>query len=270
MTRRRRTRSQPDQLRIYKLTKAGRKVFWEDQHRAVATPTEHRRILGLVEFQGHSEVIRSYLRRYPDKLIVEWLAEMEESGLIESSPAGPQSDALFLGKDPAQAPPLVEIDRKLLDSDAKAAGISLLRAGVYIADERVKNRPALQKPPGKTTVLIVEDDPDQLALAELRVGMAGYVVHSADSVKRCFEVLRQHGAPDLLLLDVLLPDGNGFDILAQLRRHPTLALLPIVMLTVKDDPADIWKGLSLGADGYVTKPYSKTIVIDVIRRILKH
>ncbi len=80
MTRRRRTRSQPDQLRIYKLTKAGRKVFWEDQHRAVATPTEHRRILGLVEFQGHSEVIRSYLRRYPDKLIVEWLAEMEESG----------------------------------------------------------------------------------------------------------------------------------------------------------------------------------------------
>jgi DNA-binding response OmpR family regulator len=117
-------------------------------------------------------------------------------------------------------------------------------------------------------VLIVEDDPDQLALAKLRVTMAGYAVRTADSAASLRETLRQDPAPDLLLLDIILPDGDGFDILANIRMHPELALLPIVMLTVKGDPADIRKGLALGADGYVTKPYSKIVLADTIRRVL--
>jgi DNA-binding response OmpR family regulator len=76
------------------------------------------------------------------------------------------------------------------------------------------------------------------------------------------------GAPDLLLLDVQLPDGDGFDILVRMRRHKVLSDLPIVLLTVQSDPQAIGRGLALGADGYVTKPYTKNILADVVRRVL--
>ena len=68
----------------------------------------------------------------------------------------------------------------------------------------------------------------------------------------------------------MLPDGNGFDILAQLRGRPDFATLPIVLLTVKAELANIRNGLALGADGYITKPYSKNQLAEVIGRVLKH
>jgi len=118
-------------------------------------------------------------------------------------------------------------------------------------------------------ILIVEDDPDQLALADLRVSMAGYKVRVASSVNGFLQALVDEGAPDLLLLDVMLPDGDGFDILGKMRRHQALGSLPIVMLTARNDAADIGRGLALGADGYVTKPYTKNLLADVIGRVLK-
>jgi DNA-binding response OmpR family regulator len=67
----------------------------------------------------------------------------------------------------------------------------------------------------------------------------------------------------------MLPDGDGFEVLAKMRRHQALGSLPIVLLTAKTDPADIGKGLALGADGYITKPYTRNLLADVIRRVLK-
>ena len=82
-------------------------------------------------------------------------------------------------------------------------------------------------------------------------------------------MIRSYAPPDIVLLDVMLPDGNGFDILARIRSHPKLALLPVVMLTAENRAEDIKRGLALGADAYVTKPYSKTIVVDTIHAVLK-
>ena len=132
------------------------------------------------------------------------------------------------------------------------------------------NREPLKKPVAETVVLIVEDDPDQRALADLRMSIAGYMVRVAESVNALLHSLLEHGTPDLLILDLMLPDGDGFDILAKMRRHPIYALLPIVLLTARDNPADIRKGIVLGADGYVTKPYSKNTLASVVRRVLKH
>jgi CheY-like chemotaxis protein len=252
----------------YRLTAAGRKLFWESQTKKAAIPADFRRVMGLVEFQGHVDVIRGYLRRYPDERVDEWLHELEDLGLVESGPASSAGDLLSASGGP-KGPPLLEEDRARLDHDTKAAGTSLARSGVYIAADRVENRAASKKAARETVGLIVEDDPDQLALAELRVVMAGYVVRVANSAKALIETLRKDGAPDLLLLDVMLPDGDGFDILAELRQRPVFALLPTVMLTARDDPADIQKGLALGADGYITKPYSKKILADTISRVLK-
>jgi len=77
------------------------------------------------------------------------------------------------------------------------------------------------------------------------------------------------GLPDLLLLDVELPDGNGFDLLTRMRRDAEFRLLPIILLTARNEAVDIGRGLLLGADGYVTKPYTRNILADVIRRVLR-
>lgn len=245
--------------RTFRLTRAGR-AAWESEDTAV--PADYRRILWLMDFHGHAGVIQGLLRHYPRNVLDDWLAEMAELGLIEEIPEGdlgdvtPRADnTMALGK--------IELAR------AHSAGEELGRTGAFLATDRLRQRSVPQKPPSETVILIVEDDPDQLALADLRVTMAGYKVRVASSVNGFLQTMLDEGPPDLLLLDVHLPDGDGFDVLARLRRHPSLGTLPIVLLTAKSDPSDIGRGLVLGADGYVTKPYTRNILADVIRKILK-
>lgn len=249
--------------RSYRLTNAGR-AAWEAQD--VAVPADYRRILWVIDFHGHAGVSDSLLSMYPRKMLEEWLSEMEEIGLIESLPERQASQSEFALRDAHQT---VEVDQARLKEAAQVAGASLTRTGAFLATDRLKNRPAPTKAPADTVILIVEDDPDQLALADLRVSMAGYKVRVASSVDAFLQTILDDGAPDLLLLDVMLPDGDGLDVLSMMRRHRVLGSLPIVMLTAKNDPKDVRRGLVLGADGYVTKPYTKNILVDVIRRVLK-
>ena len=243
--------------RLYRLTQAGRDA-WESQDSAV--PADYRRILWLLDLHGQHGLIDGLVRHYQRNVLDEWLAEMEELGLI-SSEQGPE-----LG---SAADKTLAVDQVRLHRDHETAGAALARTGAYLATDRLSSRPPQRKAAADTVILIVEDDPDQLALADLRVTMAGFKVRVANSVNAFLQSMLDDGAPDLLLLDVALPDGDGFEILAKLRRHPALQSLPIVLLTAKSDPADIGKGLVLGADGYVTKPYTKNILADVVRRVLK-
>lgn len=252
---------QPDMIGpIYRVTAAGRQA-WESKDLAV--PSDYRFILWLIDFHG-PEHLDTLMRQFPEQMLSECLAEMEELRLIEQVPfaqdAGAAQTANGLGK--------TEAGLSAGQGDILAARDSLSRHGAYLAEDRLKDRPAVAKLPSEITILIVEDDPDHLALAELRVSMAGYAVRVANSQAALVRNLVEKGVPDLLLLDVMLPDGNGFEILTKLRRHRLYASLPIVLLTAKSDPADISKGLSLGADGYITKPYSKNILAEVVRKVL--
>lgn len=258
-----------NESKLYRTTEAGRATVASGD---LAVPADYRRILALVGEEMHGDAIRGSLRQYPDALLAEWLEELEELGLLESRPAADISQNLQFALRGAaargQPPAVFPEDASRIELQTRAAGAQLSRVGAYLAEERLNNRAPLAKAPGDTVVLVVEDDPDQLALADLRVSMAGYQVRVAGSAEALKAALRTKGLPDVLLLDVMLPDADGFDILAGMRRHPRLALLPIVMLTARDDPADIRRGLALGADGYVTKPYSKNILADTIRRVL--
>jgi CheY-like chemotaxis protein len=254
---------------VYYLTPAGKDSLWAKGGAGVL-PLEYRRMLAMIEFEGHIDVIRGRLRRFPDRLIEEWLRELEELKMIEAGLPGKPEDITFTGLPVPLLPPLVDEDSKRLAKTAVVAGATLLRSGSFLADERIANLPPLSKKPGETVILLVEDDPDQMALGQLRLTMAGYQVRSVDRAKALSRFLREEARPDLLLLDVMLPDGNGFDILGQLRARPDFATLPIVLLTVKAELANIRNGLALGADGYITKPYSKNQLAEVIGRVLKH
>jgi CheY-like chemotaxis protein len=175
--------------RVYRRNLAGQKGLAGPER---TQPPEYRRILALIEQDTHSDVVRGYLRQFPDALLADWLAEMEEIGYLSSVPADSTQSLdfteLFNAARPAAAPLAAE-DRKRVERQATQAAAAL---------------------------------------------------------------------------------GDGFDILAALRRHPKLALLPVVMLTAVTGKENVRRGLELGADGYITKPYSKKIVVETIRGVLRH
>jgi len=244
--------------RIYKLTAAGR-AAWETQDTAV--PAEYRRILWLMDFHGHGGVTKDLLRHYPKELLDDWLEEIEELGLIAEA-----SDDTV--PTPAADNRTLVINQENFLREGKAAGAALARTGAFLAADRIGRIEPARKNREETVVLVVEDDPDQRALADLRVSMAGYQVRVADSVKAFLQTMLDEGPPDLLLLDVELPDGDGFEVLQKLRRHSQYSALPVVMLTAKNEPEDIGRGLVIGADGYITKPYTRNILAEVIGRVL--
>lgn len=247
----------------FRLTSAGR-ALWA-RRGELQLPLDYRRILGLVDYDGHAEVVRSYLARYPGRVVDRLLTEFQARGLIEAA-ADSKVELSTIAR--PGAPPLEPEDAQAIERNVSLADISLSRLGVYVAHERIAHRPASSKRPHETVALVVEDDPDQLAQAVGRLRVARYAVRTADGVRSLFRSL-QESVPDAIFLDVGLPDGDGYEVLARLRRHPSYALLPIILLTARGGSEDVARGLALGADGYVTKPYGKNSLDYLLRYVMK-
>ncbi|RCG22432.1 DNA-binding response regulator [Sphaerisporangium album] len=115
-------------------------------------------------------------------------------------------------------------------------------------------------------LLIVEDDPNILELLAASLRFAGFEVATAASGTDAVEAAQRH-RPDLMVLDVMLPDMDGFDVVRRLRGGG--AHTPVVFLTARDATEDKIRGLTLGGDDYVTKPFSLEEVIARIRAVLR-
>ena len=122
--------------------------------------------------------------------------------------------------------------------------------------------------PSEFRILIVQDDHVQSQMANAIVAKAGYRVALAHSLVAFRAALRAQLRPDLVLLDVDLPDGNGFEEIEALRMEPAHAKLCVMMLTGRSDEASIARGVLLGANGYVTKPYSPATLQGAIEKAL--
>lgn len=254
----------------YRRTAAGDEALHSSD---TAIPVDYRRILCVIGNDTHANVVRGRLRQYSDALIADWLAELEEIGFIEATGAGEAiaSQFLPLAGDTQSAASLsgVPEEGRRLNTEATLANASLKDKGAYLSRERLANREPLAKTPAETVILLVEDDPDQAALADLRVSMAGYRVRVARNVQEMVANLSNEPLADLVLLDAVLPDGHGFGILSCMRMDARLSMLPVVMLTALTSAEDIRRGLDLGADGYITKPYSKDLLVRTIREVLR-
>lgn len=118
----------------------------------------------------------------------------------------------------------------------------------------------------KERILVVDDEPDAVELVEFSLKQAGFdVVTAADGA----EALRkaQANPPDLIVLDLMLPEIDGLEVCRLLRRNPATAAVPVLMLTAKAAEIDRVVGLELGAEDYVTKPFSPRELILRIKRI---
>ena len=117
------------------------------------------------------------------------------------------------------------------------------------------------------TVLLVDDEPNIVLSLEFLVEQAGYEARIARDGESALKAIEER-KPDLVLLDVMLPRRDGFDVCRTIRANPEWDDIRIVMLTAKGRDSEREKGLALGADAYITKPFSTREAMEQIKRFL--
>jgi two-component system phosphate regulon response regulator PhoB len=120
----------------------------------------------------------------------------------------------------------------------------------------------------KERVLVVEDEEDILELVRYNLGKEGYRVETVANGEDAMRSARLN-PPDLVVLDLMLPGIDGLEVCRVLKNNPPTSHVPIVMLTAKGEEADIVAGLELGADDYITKPFSPRVLIARVRAVLR-
>ena len=118
-------------------------------------------------------------------------------------------------------------------------------------------------------ILVIEDEPDIRKNLEYNLGREGFIVSSEASLNSAEKKLQNNNDFSLILLDLMLPDGSGLDLCKKIKGNPETESIPIIILTAKDDEVDRVVGFELGADDYVTKPFSVRELILRIKAILK-
>jgi DNA-binding response OmpR family regulator len=119
-----------------------------------------------------------------------------------------------------------------------------------------------------TAILIADDEPNILVSLEFLMKREGYTVHLARDGEEALEVLRRE-RPRLVLLDVMMPKKTGFEVCQEVRQDESLKGTLILMLTAKGRETDVVKGMALGANAYMTKPFSTRDLVGRVHELLE-
>ena len=120
----------------------------------------------------------------------------------------------------------------------------------------------------KKRILLIEDEEDIAALIKLHAEICGYKLHvEVDGINGFRAIEREK--PDLVILDIMLPGQNGFDICRKMKNTVELKNIPVIILTAKSEELDVILGLELGADDYISKPFSPKILFSRIKAVLR-
>jgi DNA-binding response OmpR family regulator len=125
-------------------------------------------------------------------------------------------------------------------------------------------RPARAQP---ATILVADDEQDIRELVAYRLSRAGYTIIEARDGQEAFELAADQ-APDMAVLDVMMPHLNGFDLTERLRHTPATQRLPILLMSASVQEVDISRGFAVGADGYLTKPFTPDQLLTRVRDVL--
>jgi DNA-binding response OmpR family regulator len=118
-----------------------------------------------------------------------------------------------------------------------------------------------------TRILIADDHPDLLAILSARLRASGYDVVTAHNGNEALDLTRRE-RPALVILDVMMPELNGYQVCAKIKEDATLAQTPVILLTAKTSDADRFWGAEVGADLYLTKPASPATIVERIKELL--
>jgi twitching motility two-component system response regulator PilG len=120
----------------------------------------------------------------------------------------------------------------------------------------------------KKKILIVEDEESLLKLESILLTSKGYEVHGVGDGHAALAAIAKV-KPDLVLLDVMLPEIDGFEVCRRIKSNDETKHIPVVMLTAKKSREDMSRGEQVGADWYITKPFKSAMVIDTIQRFIE-
>lgn len=119
----------------------------------------------------------------------------------------------------------------------------------------------------KQRILIVEDEESLLKLESILLTSKGYQVQGVANGKEALEAIKTT-PPDLVLLDIMLPEIDGFEVCQRIKENEATKHIPVIMLTAKKSREDMSRGEKVGADWYITKPFKSAMVIETIQRFL--
>jgi CheY-like chemotaxis protein len=117
------------------------------------------------------------------------------------------------------------------------------------------------------TVMVVDDNPDIVTIVKTILEGKGYGVQSAYSGQEVFNLLSEQ-KPDLIVLDIMMPQMDGLEVLTRLKGEPSTATIPVILLTAKVQYEDVLGGYKMGADYYITKPFTSTQLLNGINLLL--
>ena len=120
----------------------------------------------------------------------------------------------------------------------------------------------------RQSVLVVEDEEDIMEVIRFNLEKEGYEVNQALSGEKALQVI-ENNLPSLILLDLMLPGINGLDLCRIFKQNDRTKAIPVIMLTAKSEDADIVAGLEMGAEDYITKPFSPRVLVARVRTILR-
>lgn len=182
-------------------------------------------------------------------------AAMEQPAVI--APAAATSPAA------AKNPPAEKV---VLDPEFRIGASKLDSEGFYVAVARRGTGVAESAAGNK--VMFVEDEPVTNAVLKKVLTTDGFEAHGAFDAAGLGKLLKERGMPDIILLDIELPGVSGLQILSRIRKHPKMRAIPVLMVTSRAEMSDVVRGLSLGANGYLSKPVAVESLRAILRQIL--
>jgi CheY-like chemotaxis protein len=254
---------QIDDDAVYSLTTKGKAEL-----RGAGTALSAIELELLIHLDGESTVAQVAKRNasHARDKILESLDKMARDGLVAANVQSDNIEATgFFTR------PIFPADAAAQADAAKQSDVTLqlLRRQGYVA--RIVKRPAAEPRKlnhgEKLTVLVIEDDAQLAKVLRMFMQLDGYEMRFAGNREQITAALRL-GKPDLVLLDVTLPDVDGFDVLLRMRQHPVLKTVPILMMTAKATREAVLKGLAGGADGYITKPFDVDVISHAVKSVL--
>lgn len=224
---------------------------------------QKKRLLGMVD--GRSSLAELCEESGLSQDVAEaLLSGMLAEGLVKLQFAGHEVSAVQASSDDSIAVTELDPEEGLRAWAEAQRGTKALREEGFFAH---KIHP-MQERKGRPKILSVEDD---LFIAHLLTALLteeGFDVRHAADGAAAFHMLEEE-MPDMVILDVMLPDTTGFKILEWIRKHPQLTSLPAIMLTAQVGEEDVMHGLRAGADGYIFKPFKPEPLLQCIRDVLK-
>ncbi|MBS1196774.1 MAG: response regulator [Proteobacteria bacterium] len=221
------------------------------------------RLLGLIDGQSDIGAIFARLADDPAQDLQQSLEYLQTEGLIKQLAESKHTDSDF----PADG---THISVTEFDAEEGVAAWAEARRCAKALDENgfyaIRKHPHIQGEPA--LALVIEDTESTAFLEMTLLKNAGFTPRHAANGKQAWEIFETM-IPDLVILDVNLPDTNGLIILETLRRHPRLKDIPVILVTAQFGEEDVMAGIRAGADGYIFKPFQQNALVDCVRRVLK-